>query len=50
VGEFYRKSGYKYKKYRQAVEYIRENGYECFLEIADRWTGPYGNYEGHKPR
>jgi hypothetical protein len=39
---FYAKRGYKYGKYRQALEYIRENGYDRFIAIADKWTGPYG--------
>ena len=39
---FYDKSGYKYKRYRQALEYIRDKGYDSFIERADRWNGPYG--------
>lgn len=39
---FYAKNGYKYKKYQQAVEFIRANGYETFLKLADEWKGPYG--------
>jgi len=38
----YNKKGYKYNKYRQSVEFIREKGYTQFLEMADHWTGPYG--------
>ena len=38
----YEKSGYKYGKYRQSLEFIRENGYEKFINIADTWKGPYG--------
>jgi hypothetical protein len=38
----YNKNGYKYGKYRQSVEFIRNNGYEAFLKIADDWKGPYG--------
>ena len=45
LNEFYGKKGYKYKKYRQALEFIRENGYAKFIEIADTWRGPYGRYE-----
>lgn len=43
--EFSGKKGYKYKKYRQALEFIRENGYAKFIEIADTWRGPYGKYK-----
>jgi len=38
----YKKSGYKYGKYRQSIEFIRANGYERFIKIADTWKGPYG--------
>jgi hypothetical protein len=38
----YSKNGYKYKKYKQSIEFIRRNGYIKFLEIADKWKGPYG--------
>ncbi len=44
LGALYGKAGYKYGKYRQALDYVRENGYEAFLGIADRWTGAYGKY------
>ena len=36
------KRGTKYKKYRQSVEFIKENGYEEFVHIANNWKGPYG--------
>ena len=38
----YARSGYKYHKYRQSLIFIRENGYQAFLNIADSWKGPYG--------
>jgi len=38
----YRKNGYKYRKYRQSMEFIRAHGYERFLEAADKWKGAYG--------
>jgi hypothetical protein len=41
---FYAKNGYKYAKYRQAIEFIRAHGYAEFLEIANRWTRQYGRY------
>ena len=34
--------GYKYGKYKQSIEFIRNSGYTKFLEIADNWNGPYG--------
>ena len=42
---FHIKSGYKYKKYKQSIEFIRENGYGAFLRQADNWKGPYGKLE-----
>jgi hypothetical protein len=38
---FYAKKGYKYGRYRQALEFIRQNGYPAFLKVADEWKGPY---------
>jgi hypothetical protein len=40
---FYSKNGYKYGKYRQTTEFIRENGYDKLLAVADRWKGAYGS-------
>lgn len=42
---FYNKNGYKYKKYKQAIEFIRENGYAKFIQIADKWKIAYGKYD-----
>ena len=42
---FFSKKGYKYRKYRQAMEFIREHGYGAFLERAEKWKGPYGKLE-----
>ena len=39
---FHDKSGYKYKKYSQSMEFIRKNGYARFIKAADKWNGPYG--------
>lgn len=39
---FYLKNGYKYGKYKQSMDFIRENGYDEFTKIADKWKGPYG--------
>jgi len=40
--DFYGKNGYKYKKYRESLEFIRANGRTAFLKIARKWTRPYG--------
>ena len=45
LAAFYGHESYKYKKYRQATEYIRANGYEPFLRLAARWSGAYGAYD-----
>ncbi len=42
---FYKKNGYKYKKYKEAIEFIWSNGYAKFIKIADKWKIQYGKYE-----
>jgi len=42
IHDFYSKQGHKYRKYRQSIEFIRENGYTKFMNKADAWVGPYG--------
>lgn len=44
LGGFHAKKGFKYGKYRQALLFIRESGYETFVTIADEWTGACGRY------
>ena len=41
---FHCHEGYKYGKYRQAIAFIKEKGYEEFLEKADKWSNAYGKY------
>lgn len=36
------KNGYKYKKYRQSMEFIREFGYQEFVAAARSWKCAYG--------
>jgi len=43
--EFWSKKGWKYKQYKKQLEFIRQNGYEEFLKIADTWKGPRGKLE-----
>ena len=45
IQDFYDKSGYKYTKYRQSIEFIRDRGYQSFIERADNWKGPYGKLD-----
>ena len=32
-------------KYKEALDFIRANGYEEFVKIVDRWSMQYGKYE-----
>ena len=47
IQDFFNKSGYKYRKYRQSIEFIRKNGYPSFIAIADGWKGAYGRLDSH---
>ena len=42
IAGWYAKNGYKYKKYKEAVYFIRDHGYEEFLNIAGTWNNAYG--------
>jgi hypothetical protein len=42
---FYKKNGYKYKKYKEALDFIKANGYEEFIKIANTWKMQYGKYK-----
>jgi hypothetical protein len=42
IYEFQRKTGYKYKKYKQSIEFIRKNGYVEFLKNTKDWKRAYG--------
>lgn len=42
IQAFQSKKGYKYRKYRESMEFIRKRGYPAFLRIADTWNGAYG--------
>jgi hypothetical protein len=45
IQDFHNKKGYKYQKYKQAIEFIKENGYAKFIGIANNWKGAYGRYD-----
>jgi hypothetical protein len=45
IWNLYAHNGYKYKKYKQAIEFIKINGYSEFIKIADKWKNAYGRYE-----
>lgn len=42
---FHDATGYKYKKYAQAMDFIRNNGYDNFVKRAANWKGPYGKLD-----
>ncbi len=42
MAEWSNHKGYKYKKYKEAIEFIKKNGYKKFIELADKWKGAYG--------
>ena len=44
IQKFHNHKGYKYGKYRQAIGYIKDNGYEEFFKLADEWNNAYGKY------
>ncbi len=39
---FFAKNGYKYKKYRESLEFIRQHGYPAFIAAACSWKRAYG--------
>ncbi|OFW59957.1 MAG: hypothetical protein A2V52_00370 [Actinobacteria bacterium RBG_19FT_COMBO_54_7] len=40
----YAKNGYKYKKYQQAMEFLRKNGYSGFIAASRNWKCQYGKF------
>ncbi len=36
--------GYKYSKYKQALEFIRAHDYSAFMKAAENWKNAYGKY------
>jgi hypothetical protein len=41
--DFYGHGGYKYKKYKESMEFIIKNGYPKFIKAAKNWKRAYGN-------
>ena len=39
---WYEKAGSKYHRYKTSAEFIREHGYDRFVEIADKWKDSRG--------
>lgn len=45
IREWQSKTGYKYQKYRETLEYIRDHGYDAFLKKSADWKNAYGKLE-----
>lgn len=50
IQPFHSRPGYKYRKYREAILFIRKHGYGAFFRIANGWTMQYGRYDGENQR
>jgi len=48
MAAFFNHASYKYRKYREATEFIRRHGWAEFVKQAGTWTGAYGRL--HPPR
>ena len=44
IQSFLNHHGYKYGKYKQALEYIRAHDYAAFMKAAENWKNAYGKY------
>jgi len=45
IASFHNKNGYKYKKYKEALEFIKSSGYIKFLKVSSTWSRQYGKYK-----
>lgn len=44
IQAFIQHPGYKYTKYKQALEFIRTRDYAAFLQVTESWKNAYGKY------
>ncbi len=44
INSWFDKNGTKYKKYRDAIHFIKEHGYSEFVIMADNWKNAYGKF------
>lgn len=44
IQAFIQHPGYKYTKYKQALEFIRTHDYAAFLQVTESWKNAYGKY------
>jgi len=47
---FFAHKGYKYAKYKQALEFIKNDGYLSFFKSADKWKCAYGKLDSNKEK
>jgi len=45
INKLYNHKGYKYKRYKESIDYIRKNGYSKFIKASKGWNGAYGKLE-----
>lgn len=45
IGTKFGKEKYNFKKCMQCLEFIKKNGYSKFINIAEKWKGPFGKLE-----
>lgn len=45
IASWYSKNGYKYKKYKETIEFIKTNGYSEFFKTAEDWKNAYGKLD-----
>ena len=45
IQNFHNKKSFKYKKYKQSIEFIRKNSYVQFIKIANDWKNTYGKID-----
>lgn len=45
---FFNRNGYKYGKYKESIEFIRQNGYPAFITAAQSWKHAYGSLKPPK--
>ena len=49
IQAFINHPGYKYSKYKQALEFICAHDYATFLKAAEHWKNAYGKYPAQDP-
>lgn len=42
ISKKFGKEKYNFKKCMQSLEFIKNNGYDNFIKIAENWKGPFG--------